>query len=101
MKWMVYRDVLANKEFFIGNALRFNSPAEAVMPVQMLDLMRANPKCQEFRLLDDDGLICCEGVCIGLDDADGDAAFAPLDALEGYFGCTSMQYKDGNQWVEL
>lgn len=47
----------------------------------------------EFRLLDDDNEIYFLGMCQGLDDADGDEAFEPLDAIGKPYGCTMLQYR--------
>lgn len=101
MKWLVHTDHIANKAFFHGNALRFKAGEAVKPPSDVLEELKAHPKAKMFRLYDDDGELCCTGICVGLDEADGDAAFAPLDELQGYFGCTSMQYKEGNQWKEL
>ncbi|UBM12804.1 hypothetical protein [Cupriavidus metallidurans] len=47
----------------------------------------------EFRLKDDDGAVYYEGRCNGLDDADQDNAFAPLDWAMNDAGCTTMEVR--------
>lgn len=52
-----------------------------------------------FRLLDDDGEICYEGLS---DDCDSQRAFAPLDDFgKGYAGCTGIDYFTDGSWQEL
>jgi hypothetical protein len=60
---------------------------------------KAASLCHRFRLLDDDGEICCEGLS---DDCDSQRAFAPLDDFgRGYAGCTEIHYFDGQSWKKL
>ena len=56
----------------------------------------------EFKITDDDGNTIARGVCDGLDNADGDEAFAPLDRLEGD-GATTMYYRKmgDSTWHQL
>ena len=46
------------------------------------------PELFTFRLLDDDGEIYAYGV------STNGSSFAPLDAYEGCYGCTEIQYKN-------
>ena len=55
-------------------------------------------KGQQFRLLDDDGILYYSGVC--LHGGSEDAVFAPLDWGMANAGCTEIQYLSlsGNKW---
>jgi hypothetical protein len=57
----------------------------------------------DFRLLDDDGVVCFEGRLSGLDQADQEHAFEPLDFAEGDVGATRMQYRKVGEieWRDL
>ncbi|RQZ70142.1 hypothetical protein [Burkholderia sp. Bp9004] len=57
----------------------------------------------EFQLLDDDRRVYLLGRCAGLDDADGDAAFEPLDWATPRYGCTAMRYRKVGavEWEDL
>ena len=56
-------------------------------------------KGQQFRLLDDDGILYYSGVC--LHGGSEDAVFAPLDWGMANAGCTEIQYLSlsGEKWV--
>lgn len=62
-----------------------------------------NQMTEEFRLLDADGNVYFYGRCVGLDDADGDEAFALLDAMQPLYGVTEMQYRQADEvkWKTL
>lgn len=63
------------------------------------DETKANLLKYRFRLLDDDGEICFEGLS---DDCDSQRAFAPLDDFgEGYAGCTEIRYLNGQTWNRI
>lgn len=47
----------------------------------------------EFQLKCDDGHLMYSGVCGDLDEACGDAAFAPLGYAEADVGATTMEYR--------
>ena len=59
-----------------------------------------------FRLLDDDGEVYFHGQITKaqynqrptMGHAD---AFEPLDIMQPSYGCTSIQYREGNRWVSL
>lgn len=56
-----------------------------------------------FRLKNDDGDVDFEGQCGDIEQADGDAAFAPLDWAEGDTGSTTMEFrkKGSMKWSVL
>lgn len=55
--------------------------------------------CHRFRLLDDDGLICAEGLANSCDDQ---KSFDPLDDYgEGMWGCTNIDYLVKGVWQRL
>ncbi|MPQ56262.1 hypothetical protein [Duganella sp. FT27W] len=68
----------------------------------MLAQFKAN-MTDEFRLYDDDNNLYYEGLCLDLDDQDGDNAFAPLDWASDDAGCTRMDYrkKGATEWKTL
>jgi hypothetical protein len=47
----------------------------------------------DFRLLDDDGEVYYEGVCLDLERMPQDGAFEPLDWARYRDGCTRMDYR--------
>lgn len=52
-----------------------------------------------FRLYDDDGNLCFSGVS---SDRDSEQAFEPLDFAEGAYGCTRIDYLQGDgEWETL
>lgn len=57
----------------------------------------------EFRLYDDDGELYFTGLCLDLDQQDGDSAFQPLDWATADSGCTRMDYrkKGDKAWTIL
>ncbi|MEJ7807553.1 MAG: hypothetical protein WKG03_16710 [Telluria sp.] len=57
----------------------------------------------EFHLFDDDGELYFTGLCLDLDDQDGDSAFGPLDWAMSDSGCTRMDYrkKGAEEWQTL
>lgn len=58
----------------------------------------------EFQLFDDDGDLCLTGRCGDITDCSGDLAFAPLDQMAGYTGCTELRYRKfvaTNEWETL
>lgn len=57
----------------------------------------------EFQTRCDDGHECYSGVCGDLDQADGDAAFEPLDYATADVGATEMWYrrKGETDWKQL
>ncbi len=66
-------------------------------------LLEPTVASHEFRLLDGDGEVYYQGVCEGLDDADGDQAFAPLDWAMNNDGCTTMEVRrrGEEEWCDL
>jgi len=66
------------------------APAEARPAIKQAWIDACN---FEFRLYDDDGELYYEGVCLNLDDQDGDSAFEPLDWAMSDVGCTTMKYR--------
>lgn len=65
-----------------------------VMPAVTEDYWQRVHKHQ-FRLLDDDGVVYAYGWS-----AD-DSSFAPLDWATSAWGCTSIEYWNGNEWEPL
>lgn len=54
---------------------------------------------QRFRLFDDDGVLCYEGVS---NDSESEAGFDPLDDYgTPNVGCTYIQYLRGGKWETL
>lgn len=49
----------------------------------------------QFRLLDDDEVVYAYGY------SDDSSSFAPLDWAEAAWGCTSIEYWNGNEWEPL
>jgi len=68
-------------------------------PFSITDIYQ-HPLRQPFRLLDDDGIVYFEGFWVPLsDDATG---FEPLDDYGmPDSGCTSIEYKVGDEWKKL
>lgn len=68
----------------------------------MLGIFKAE-MTDEFRLYDDDGNLYYEGLCLDLDDQEGDSAFQPLDWAMNDAGCTRMDYRKKGQveWKTL
>lgn len=57
----------------------------------------------EFRLYDDDDNLYYEGLCLDLDNQDGDSALQPLDWAYSDVGATRMDYrkKGDTEWSTL
>ena len=57
----------------------------------------------EFQLFDGDDNLCYEGLCLNLDEQNGDNAFEPLDWAENEAGCTYMmtRKKGETTWTQL
>lgn len=96
MLWMITKD-LTNANFGFSRVGACNddlseSLDSTLVPApQRADIIEL---CEtEFRLLDNDDEVYYEGVCKGLDDADQDDAFDPLDRYMHVDGVTTMQYR--------
>lgn len=107
MQWIILKDIINAT----GGEVRepFTKPGQGVVGKSNVKSVTPETFClnrpgvHEFRLLDDDKNPYFEGVCVGLDDADGDQAFAPLDVIGEGYGCTEMQYRapGAQEWVQL
>lgn len=84
MSWIITYDHLEDRPVLL------NKPTDA----------RVLPKYKyAFRLFDDDGELYFSGLATTRDD---EAAFEPLDATMGSYGCTEIQYRqDDDTWETL
>jgi hypothetical protein len=101
MQWIITVDHINNREGDspqvgkmmcppeLAAQLRAASPAERQV---IRDAFKA-AMTDEFRLYDDDGELYYEGLCLDLDNQDGDSAFQPLDWAMGDVGCTEMRHR--------
>ena len=63
------------------------------------DEAKAASLVHQFRMYDDDDILCYEGLS---NICDSEAAFAPLDNFgKPNVGCTSIFYLRGEKWEEL
>lgn len=103
MLWIITED---NAEDGKNNGMvRTHSAARATAwrqaaPAEIENTRRAwIEECEtEFRLLDSSDEVLYRGVCLRLDDQDGDSAFEPLDWAEGA-GAARMEYRKKGEAV--
>ena len=98
MHWIITTDRINDAESSCVNKLRaskaFIETLRAASPKERACHIGEFNKSMtdEFRLYDDDENLYFEGLCLDLDNQDGDSAFEPLDWAE-QFGCVGMKYR--------
>jgi hypothetical protein len=84
--------------------LSINEDLDSLIPSKVVQSVNYREEadfklCHRFRLLDDDGLVCAEGLANSCDDQ---TAFDPLDDYgEGMWGCTTIEYFVEGVWRRL
>jgi hypothetical protein len=112
MKWLILKEPIAATLncpplcIGQGRVKQAHSPVIDAASAEARDVLLENYTVlwpYEFQLLDDDGQVYFEGKCGDVNDADQDAAFAPLDWASGYAGCTEMRVRKvgGSKWEAL
>jgi hypothetical protein len=111
MKWIITQDHVGEGSAcclgMTGNAdmtktLRALTREER--PAAIGEYVRSRDLLYEFQLLDDDGNLCLTGRCGDITDCSSDLAFAPMDEMQGYTGCTELRYRKfvaTNEWEAL
>lgn len=111
MKWIITEDhtstggtpdTIVGKHRADREWIATRKAATPEVRAEMLDAFKA-AMTDEFRLFDDDGELYYTGLCLDLDDQDGDSAFQPLDWAMNDSGCTRMDYrkKGATEWKTL
>lgn len=102
MKWIITRDLINTS---VGDRIKvgtFGGSHELAVALKAAktDVERLRLRDNfggemnfRFRLLDDDGNLNYEGLCLNLDQQDGDSAFEPLDWAMNDVGSTTMMYR--------
>jgi hypothetical protein len=103
MKWIITRDLTESEDDMLSAVgfCHYGIPWPYNTPKQVSSVQARNEFVAEiskgmnyeFRLLDDDGNAMVEGLCLDLDQQDGDSAFDPLDRFETVYGATMMEYR--------
>ena len=92
MKWIITKD-------------HIDADRVGTRSIDWMDTDRIEDMPHKFRLYDDDGTLCFEGVYdkATIDDNNPDEEFDPLEWAMGDAGCTYMTYwsKKDLDWVQL
>ena len=109
MKWIILEDLIDKESVGAGPiseetiAFRAAYKKTALNERAALIASAFTSWSHDFRLKDADDEVYYVGKCDGLDDADGDHAFAPLDWCMDSMGCVTMEYRatGTTKWHEL